>query len=595
MIISNILIFFENGGKSLNKKMKSKVKKEKRRLLSGITSKVYLLFLVMLVSLVVVQGTSFVGMQNSIHKIEQIQNKSLMTLMQTDSLKLNVVQIQQLLTDVAVTRSAVGFDDGYKKAEESAKMFRDTIKVLGENNPGRQEELTIMLKTFEDYYKIGKRMSNVYIIEGTEAGNVIMNDFDKNATAINEKTDIFKENAAKEMQDSINGMKNNAKLYNKISLYLFVFVISISFILVFSIVTPLKRNIKKLIEYITSLSQGDFSKKLEKLSKDEIGIIGQTVGEMSDNIKQIIVEVKSSSIIVKDTSNNLTQITKHTAASANEIAASIESIADKSGEQSRSTEFGVGRVFEMAENIDNISQAIESMNKIVEETNQLTSKGINTVNNLTDINGKYMKSSANLNGIVSEVAVDINKIGMITAAITEISEQTNLLALNASIEAARAGEAGRGFSVVADEIRKLSVQTNDAVNQVKAIIAAIQTKSNSSITAIKESNIMVAEQNTSIRDTHNIFKEILEISQSLLSTASDVGRRSSDTANKKDDILNIMRSVSDMAETTSMSTQGVLASVEEQLTTTEEVVEQSNNLEGLAQSLLDMVERFKVN
>jgi methyl-accepting chemotaxis protein len=235
------------------------------------------------------------------------------------------------------------------------------------------------------------------------------------------------------------------------------------------------------------------------------------------------------------------------------------------------------------------------MNKMVEESNQLTSKGIHTVNNLTAINGKYMKSSSTLNGIVEEVATDIGKIGMITAAITEISEQTNLLALNASIEAARAGEAGRGFSVVADEIRKLSVQTNDAVNQVKKIIASIQTKSNSSIIAIKESNIMVGEQNTSINDTYSIFNEILQISKNLLATASDVGIRSSDTANKKDDILNIMRKVSEMAETTSMSTQGVLASVEEQLTTTEEVVEQTNNLEGLSESLLNMVERFKIN
>jgi methyl-accepting chemotaxis protein len=300
-------------------------------------------------------------------------------------------------------------------------------------------------------------------------------------------------------------------------------------------------------------------------------------------------------LIVKDTSNNLTEITKSTATSANEIATSIELIAGESVEQSNITEVGVGKVFEMAQNIEEISQAVGHMNKIVEESNQLTNKGIHTVNNLNDINGKYMKSSSTLNGIVEDVATDINKIGMITAAITEISEQTNLLALNASIEAARAGEAGRGFSVVADEIRKLSIQTNDAVNQVKEIIAAIQTKSNSSIMAINESNVMVGEQNTSIKDTYNIFNEILEISQSLLSTARDVAVRSSDTASKKDDILNIIRKISEMAEGTSMSTQGVLASVEEQLTTTEEVVQQSSNLESLSLSLLNMVERFKIN
>lgn len=570
-----------------------KVKMIRRRFLSSITSKVYFLFAVMLISLIIIQSISFLGMQNNIKTVRQIKDKSLVMLMQAENLKLNVVNVQQWLINIGLTRSAVGMDNGYAEAEKHAKQFKDTINEI--NSAGKHQELEIMQKTFDEYYKIGKGMANTYILEGTEAGNLVMVKFNGYAEDINARADVFKEKAEKEMQLNIQNMEKSTGLYNMISLYSFIFVIIISFILVFSIVVPLKKNIKRLINYIFSLSQGDFSKKLEKLSRDEIGTIAQTVNDMNDSIKQLIGEVKSSSIIVKNTSNNLTEITMGTATSANEIATSIELIAGKSVEQSKITELGVGKVFEMAQNIEDISKAVEHMNKIVEESNQLTSKGINTVSNLTDINGKYMKSSSILNGIVEEVATDINKIGMITAAITEISEQTNLLALNASIEAARAGEAGRGFSVVADEIRKLSVQTNDAVNQVKAIISSIQTKSNSSIVAIKESNIMVEEQNASIKDTYNIFNEILKISQNLLATASDAGVRSSDTANKKDDILNIMGKVSEMAEITSMSTQGALASVEEQLTTTEEVVEQSNNLEDLAESLLNMVERFKIN
>lgn len=581
----------------MNKKSKPiKINKEvkiRKGFLTSITSKVYLLFFVMLVSLVIIQSISFIGMQNDIKTVRQIKDKNLKILMQADNLKLYVVNVQQWLTDIALTRSAVGMDSGYAEAEKYANLFKVTLKEI--KSTGQYQELDIMQKSFDEFYKTGKSMANKYIIEGTEAGNVAMLKFDSIGEGINTRVDVFKANSEKEMEAIIKNMEESASHYNQISLYSFLIVLILSFVLVFLIIVPLKKNIKRLLDYISLLSQGDFSKKLEKLSKDEIGIIAQTINSMNDNIKQLIGEVKSSSLIVKETSNNLTEITTSTATSANEIAASIESIAGESVEQSKITEVGVGKVFEMAQNIEDISQAVVHMNKIVEESNQLTSKGIHTVNNLTDINGRYMKSSSILNGIVKEVAADINKIDMITAAITEISEQTNLLALNASIEAARAGEAGRGFSVVADEIRKLSVQTNDAVNQVKAIIAAIQTKSNSSIVAIKESNIMVEEQNTSIKDTYNIFNDILEISQNLLSTASDVGIRSLDTANKKDDILNIMRKVSEMAEITSMSTQGVLASVEEQLTTTEEVVEQSNNLEGLSQSLLNMVDRFKIN
>lgn|GEM_PF-5268436 len=570
---------------------KQKTRKPSNGLLSTITSKVYLLFIVMLISLMVVQGISFVSMQNNIETVNEIQGKSLKTLMHADNLKLYVIQVQQLLTDVGITKGAEGFGE----AEKNTKLFADTIDQISKDNPQRGQELIFIQQNYNSFYKVGRDMATAYITGGTEAGNEAMGRFDEYATNINARVDTFKENAEKDMQNNINKMKESTDRFQKISLYSFVLVIIISFVLVFSIVLPLKKDIKGLLVYIERLAQGDFSKGLDRMPGGEMGAISRTISNMSENIKSLIAEVKDSSMVVKDTANNMTQITKHTSASANEIAASIESIADKAGKQTESTEFGVGKVFEVAQNIDSISSAVIQMNQLVEHTNGMTSKGINTVNNLKEINGKYIESSSNLNSIVVEVASDIQKIDRITEAITEISQQTNLLALNASIEAARAGEHGRGFSVVAEEIRKLSDQTNEAVNQVKEIIETIQRKSNSSVKAIKASEKLVENQNASIMDTYNIFNEILDASQKLLVTANDVGQQSVDTARKKDDILDIMKAVSDTSATTFTSTQEALASVEEQLTATEEVVEQAHGLEDLSQSLFNAVERFKIN
>lgn len=577
------------------KKKKDKPKRERIGLLSTITSKVYLLFIVMLVSLIALQGISFLSMQKNIETVEEMQSKSLKILMQSQSLKLCVLEVQQALTNIGATRSVEDMDEGFARAEENAKLFSDTIKEVSESNPLRAQELIIIQQTFNAFHKVGKDMANSYVTGGSEAGNPSMGRFDEYANTINTRVDTFKVNAEKEMQESISSMKESTDNFRKISLYSFALVVIISFILVFSIVLPLRKNMKNLLTYIEQLAKGDFSVSLKKIPGGEIGSVARMVSHMCDNIRQLIIEAKDSAVIVKDTSNHLTQITKHTSASANEIAFSIESIADKAGKQTESTEFGVSKVFEIAQNIDSISMAVSQMNEIVERTNEMTSKGLNTVNNLTDINDKYMQSSAKLNNSVVEVASDIEKIHNITDAITEISQQTNLLALNASIEAARAGEHGRGFSVVADEIRKLSDQTNAAVNQVKDIIETIQTKSNSSVQAIKESEKLVEEQNTSIKDTLEIFNDIMDASQTLLVKADDVGKQSFDTAHKKDDILDTMRNVSNMALTTSSSTQEALASVEEQLTTTEEVVEKAHNLEDLSQSLLNTVERFKIS
>ncbi|MDF2591441.1 MAG: mcpB 23, partial [Clostridia bacterium] len=340
------------------KKLKKEIKIRKR-FLSSITSKVYLLFFVMLISLVIIQSISFIGMQNNIKTVQQIKDKNLKILMQADALKLYVINVQQWLTDIALTRSAVGMDNGYAEAERYAKLFKDTITEINKN--GQYQELDVMQKSFDEFYKTGKSMANTYIIEGTEAGNEAMVKFDSFAEGINARVGVFKAKAEKEMETIINDMEESTSYYNKISLYSFLLVIVMSFSLVFLIVVPLKKNMKRLIDYISLLSQGDFTNKLEKLPKDEIGTIAQTINSMSENIKQLIGEVKNSSLIVKDTSNNLTEITASTATSANEIATSIESIAGESVEQSKITEVGVGKVFEMAQNIEEISQAVVHM------------------------------------------------------------------------------------------------------------------------------------------------------------------------------------------------------------------------------------------
>ena len=187
------------------------------------------------------------------------------------------------------------------------------------------------------------------------------------------------------------------------------------------------------------------------------------------------------------------------------------------------------------------------------------------------------------------------QINAISETIANITAQTNLLSLNASIESARAGEAGRGFAVVADEIRKLAEQSRISTEEIKAIIAGIQMKSDTAVQAIKTTETVVNEQELAVGEAQQIFSEILNSIEIMINKVDEVKVSIVNINEKKQSTVSEINNISFISEQTAAASEEVTASSEEISATMQELTKHSSGLQMLAEKLGSEINKFKIN
>ncbi len=250
------------------------------------------------------------------------------------------------------------------------------------------------------------------------------------------------------------------------------------------IIIPMSRMTKRYIKNIEKYAELDFQENLVVEGNDEFGTIAITVNKVVDSIRELInsiqknaeiinngaLQIKSESDVLTDQANDASAVTEQMAAGMEETAAASQEVTSTAHEMGEAANSIAVSASEGAHNAQDISKRSTIMKKDAEESNE-EAKNI------------YDNVKTDLARAISE-AKAVEKINILTDAILSISDQTNLLALNAAIEAARAGEAGAGFSVVAEEIRKLAEQSASTVTDIQNVVSTV----NNSVENLKENS-----------------------------------------------------------------------------------------------------------
>lgn len=238
-------------------------------------------------------------------------------------------------------------------------------------------------------------------------------------------------------------------------------------------------------------------------------------------------------------------------------------------------------------NIGNSSEEANNTIKVVEQGNNIILDSLKSMEDIIN-SAKYIKEE------VIDLSKNFQSINHISDAIKDISSKTNLLALNASIEAARAGDAGKGFSVVASSIRKLSEQTSSATEDIKKKIEAIQTVSKHAVNEISES-IDVAENNIKYsKENNSIFGDMKNALEEILQMSEEIKTYTSTMKQGKDSLSNTFEQISESVEEISQGSEQILRNSEEQLDSTQEVVGYSETLKALSESLKGEIDKFNL-
>lgn len=360
------------------------------------------------------------------------------------------------------------------------------------------------------------------------------------------------------------------------------------------VISSVNKTIKQLMNAFGKASEGDLLVTANINTGDEFEILGNSFNEMINTIKNLVVGIDDSSNVILQTSDAMGQSANQASIAIDEISITIDQVAQGTVSQAEDISEGVDDVNKLAREIENIEELANNMNKLSSKTNNLSKEGLTHMNILTERTEEANKSSIDM----AEAMGDMNKvtaeIGIITDAINGISAQTNLLALNAAIEAARAGEAGRGFSVVADEIRKLAEESSSATGNIQNLIEKIKEKSDLTVESMDNTQIVVKEQTESVRQTREIFNQITESIDELMKGIEDIKDSVLHTNERKDNIVNRMLNISSVAEESSASTEEVSASTEEVNATMIEFNQTAFKLSELSSELKERLNKFSL-
>jgi methyl-accepting chemotaxis protein len=328
--------------------------------------------------------------------------------------------------------------------------------------------------------------------------------------------------------------------------------------------------------------------------KDEVGNIANSVHNMRNILRGMIEDLRRDSLNTSQCANSLSVITTETSESINEISSTMEELSDGASKQADVTQSGLEKLMILANEIENVSNSTTLAKNYVNENNKITKS------NKKSIEKSDHHSKMN-NDIIKEVTENIQKLTNKSSSITNIintikyvSEQTNLLALNAAIEAARAGDHGRGFSVVAEEIRKLSEQTELSTKEVSKIINEIEVDINNTKNKMDKANIIFDETNKALVDTSKSFDVI---SNSLENTFIQIDNliNSIEKINEnKNGVVGLIQEISAITEESVAATEEVSATVESQLKTVEDISKNSDNLKLLVVQLENLINKFKI-
>lgn len=415
---------------------------------------------------------------DNLNRIDKIQNETFQTLLLAEELKFHVVQIQQWLTDISVTKAAEGLDDGFDLAKEHYDYADAIIVQLKTINPEKSTETDKIHNSLKPYYETGIKMAEGYIKEGTDRGNELMGEFDSTSAAINDSVDNFKEYAEQNNMNEISILKT--KTQQNIRLAVTGLAVSI-LIGVAAWIFIRMRVLKPIITVLKKLKNMPKSKNLQNTTKikckdeiDELSIlVDRTSKDITGLMDIISKEIMEKSNIVDEISNEMTALIES-------FTRNVDGILEVSDELSAGMDVNSAGVQEMTATTEEIHasstniyedsvKGLENAKLIEERATKLqmdASASMSTAKNV------YAKTHSRLRDAIED-SKQVSKINELSDAIMSIGEQTNMLALNASIEAARAGEAGKGFAVVAASIKGLAEQSKKSTNEIKIITSAV--------------------------------------------------------------------------------------------------------------------------
>jgi len=365
-------------------------------------------------------------------------------------------------------------------------------------------------------------------------------------------------------------------------------------IITYFVTLSITRPLQVLVDASEQISNGDLRVTIPIVSHDELGKLSMSFNKMSISLRKFLQQMRQTGEQLSASSEELSASAHESAQAANQVAGSIADVA-------HSVELQLGEISNTTSTTQKMSTSIQQVavttNMVVGQAAEATAKAVDgskavdkAVSQMAQIE-QTVNTSAQ---VVAKLGDRSKEIGQIVDTIAGIAGQTNLLALNAAIEAARAGEQGRGFAVVADEVRKLAEQSQQAARQIATLITEIQKDTDKAVVTMADGTREVKMGAEVVDAAGQAFREIVVLVTQVSEGVKDFSTSTELMSIGSQHIVVAMNKIDKMSRTVSTEAETVSAATEEQSASMEEIASASQALLQAAQNLQDEVCKFKL-
>jgi methyl-accepting chemotaxis protein len=359
----------------------------------------------------------------------------------------------------------------------------------------------------------------------------------------------------------------------------------------------LSRNIGRITASVEAISAGDLSHELEVKAKrfpDETTEIANAINIMAESLRDLVSQIRGASGHVSESARTLSATTIEVNATTEEIAKALEQIAHGAESQAEMSGKGAHLIHELAVSVELVAKRAKESAQTARDTSATAQQGTDLVKQTMELMKDFLDSIEYTGQQFAELNGKLQQVGKIADIIVEISRQTNMLALNASIEAVRAGEFGKGFTVVAEEVRKLADSTNRSASEIIDLVGLIKEDSGKVRDTFAASSRQVHEGKKKIDSTAAVFQSIVQTVMENERKANSIADLSSMQTEGTQKMVRMIDEIAKVAEDNAAATEQVSAATEEQSAAMQEMAAASREMAALATELLLAVERFRL-